>query len=491
MKNNQHTITNYNFQVMILIFCCIFMLYLPTEASEIKGLSFKEAIQWGVEKNHDLQNIRNSITEMERNLKILDASESLQTDLSVTPIWHFGYKEEDIEGGRVGEMDEKSFTTAARVNLKSSRKLIGDINLSSEFSWESENLNQEGDFEEILSQINANLKLEKNIYPDSWAENEKQAYSIKNNLQKRLEELRWEEMEKQIEFIRDYLDIIHQQEQIDIAGERVKLAEEELSRIRKKIELEEGGYQQETEAQIALEEAKNQLFNREKNLSRAKKQFSLLLNLPEGTAVEFERNVDFIEGLFSRMNTMEIGHDNQANLIDEILEKNYQIKNNQLEKEELFKELEWTEDEGKPTVNLSGGYQFPSNWFVMVDFSIKLEDSGVQELKEEQKQDNIRQKENGITYLKEQLKLEAEQLFNQDQYNQLNWDTHLLALEKEQSRAEIIEKQYQQGAISETQWKSEILTLQEKEINVKQAEDEWFVNRLQLAHFIGSLQEEF
>jgi len=154
---------NYSFQVMILSFCCVFVLFLPTEASETKELSFKEAIQWGVEKNYDLQNIRNSITELERNLKILDASESLQTDLSVTPIWYFGYKEEDIEEGEVPEMGDKSFTTAARVNLKSSRKLIGNINLSSEFTWESEDLNQQGDLEEILSQINANLKLEKRI----------------------------------------------------------------------------------------------------------------------------------------------------------------------------------------------------------------------------------------------------------------------------------------------------------------------------------------
>jgi len=207
--------------------------------------------------------------------------------------------------------------------------------------------------------------------------------------------------------------------------------------------------------------------------------------------VEFEENIDFIQGLFSRMDTMDIDYENQKNLVEEILENNYQVKNNQLEKEELIKELEWTEEEGKPTVNLSGGYQFPSNWFLMVDFSVNLEDGGVQELKEDQKQDNIRQKEIAIAYLKEQLKLEAEQLMDQDQYNQLNLDNQLLALEKEENKAEIMEKQYQQGAISETQWKNEVLNLKEKEINVKQAEDEWFVNRLQLAHFIGFLQEKF
>ena len=53
-----------------------------------------------------------------------------------------------------------------------------------------------------------------------------------------------------------------------------------------------------------------------------------------------------------------------------------------------------------------------------------------------------------------------------------------------------MEIQYQHGAISETQWKNEVLTLREKELNVKQSEDQWFVDRLRLAHFIGYLKAE-
>ncbi|MFO8061150.1 MAG: hypothetical protein R6U70_10920, partial [Bacillota bacterium] len=119
MKNNKYLSIKYGFQVIILAFCCVFILSIPAGANEVKELSFKEAIHWGIEKNYDLQSMRNSINELERNLKILDASESLQTDLRITPIWHFGYKGEDIEEGDVPEMVEKSFTTAAQVNLKS------------------------------------------------------------------------------------------------------------------------------------------------------------------------------------------------------------------------------------------------------------------------------------------------------------------------------------------------------------------------------------
>ncbi len=279
------------------------------------------------------------------------------------------------------------------------------------------------------------------------------------------------------------------QEQVEIAREQVELAEEELSRVKKQIELGEGGYQQETAAIIALEEAKNQLFNREQNLVRAKKQWALLLNLPEETIVRFDEDADFLETLFSRMENVYLD-DNPDDLIEQALSENYQVKNSELEKEELLKELQWTRDAGKPAVNLSGGYNYPgNNWFVMLDFSVNLADGGAQELKEKQKEDNIQRKDVSIDYLIDRLRLEAEQLVDQDQYNQLFLDTQLLALEKEQNKVKIMEQQYQQGAIGLAQLTNSILTLKEKELNVKQAQDQWLVDRLKLAHFIGFLQK--
>jgi len=480
----KYIVFRFNQKVIFLTVLFILILASGTGVIQAKELSIREAIQWGVENNYDLQNIRNSITELERNLDILDAAKSFQVDLSATPIWHFGKIEEDVV-----EMSENSFTPSAEVNLTATKVVANDVNLSAELTWESVSLNQV-DFDEMLNEINANIKLAKQIYPDTWTENEKQVYSIKNSLQMKLKELRWEEMEKQIEFIQDYLNVIRLQEQVNITREKVQLAEEALIRVNKQIELEEGGYQQKTEAQIELEEAQNQLFSQEQNLSLAKKQWFLTLNLPQDRVVQFEDSPDFIQGLVSRMDALEINPETQSDLIIEALEKNYRIKNSELEREALLKELQWTEDEGKPKVNLSGGYQFPNDWFAMVDFSVNLSDGGTQELKEEQKEANIQQKEVSIAYLIEQLKLEAEQLLDQDQYNRLHLNTQLLALKKEQDKVEIIEKQYQQGVIGEIQWKSAMLTLKEKTINVKQAEDQWFVDRLKLAHFMGYLLEE-
>lgn len=465
---------------------CIFVLIFNARANEVKEIDLKEAIKLGLENNYELNTIRNNIAELERNLEILDAGESLQVDLDITPIWIFSNNTENMN--YTVKANAGSLTPSVEVNMTAMRQITDDINFSSEIVWESDNLYQES-FSDLTNEINANLKLNKRVYPDSWSENKKQAYSIKNNLQMKLEELKWEETEKQIEFIGDYLNILRLQEQLNIVEERTELAQEELERVHRKIELGEGGYQQESEARIALKESENNLLNQQQTLIRAKKQWYLSLNLPQDTVVIFEESIDFINGLYSQIKSLEWDDENEGELIKTGLEENYKIKNSLLEKENLIKELEWTENGGKAKVNLSGGYQYPADWFVMLDFQINLLDGGVQELKEEQKENNIRQKEVSISYLNEQTKLEAEHLLDQDEYNKLNWDMQQMSLEKEQDKIEIMEKQYNEGIISTSNWENTKLTLREKEIKVKQAKDEWFINRLKLAHFIGYLKK--
>jgi len=433
----------------------------------------EEAIIWGVEHNIDLETIRNHISELERTLEILDAAESFQVDLSATPIWRFS---------------DDSIST--EVDLSATKLITSDFNLSTKLSWETDNLNQ-FDLEEINDEINASIYLEKTLYPDALTENEQQIYTTENNLETKIAELRWEEMEKQIEFIEDYLNIIRLEEQLAIAREQVALAQEELERVKEQIKLGEGGYQQQTEAQIALEEARNQELSQEQQFIQAKARWVLTLGLPQDTEIVLESNPSLVKTLNAQMKALAVDQENEKQQIDDALDLNYQIQNSERQREALLKELEWTKAEGKPKVNLAGGYEYPNDsWYLMVDFSVNLSDGGAQDLKEEQKQANIEQQQVSLDYLAEQLKLEAEQLYDQDMYNQLNLEMQELALAKEQNKYTIMEIQFQQGAISRTQLDQEKLSVQEKEISVKQAEDQWLINRLELAHFLGFLEQE-
>ncbi len=468
---------------IIFIFLTGLFLILNFQILNAKEINVEEALQWGILNNLDLQSIRYSIEDIKRNLEIVEAGKSFQIDLSITPIWRFGEKDNPY----LVEMGENQVAPDTKLNLSTKKMLTPNLSMSGEVSWQSENLTEHF-IEAIVEEVKANIKLEQKLYPRSWTEQKKQVYSLENSLQMKLEELKWKEIEKQIEFIQKYLNIIRLQEQLEIASERLRLAEEALERVRAQIKLGEGGFQQEAEAVISLGEAQNKHWSTKQELDMAKRQWYLLLNLPEEATVGFATEAFFIDSLFQQMENLPISNQSRDIFINHALQENYQFKNSVIEKDELLKELQWTKDAGKPVVNLSGGYTYPdSDWFVMIDFRINLADGGIQELKVKQKEENVKRKEVNMVYLMEMLRLEAEQLLDKDEYNQLALQTLSKSLEKEQEKEKIIEQQYHQGVISLAQRDNNLILLKEKELSLNQASDQWLIDRLKLAHLIGLL----
>ena len=137
-------------------------------------------------------------------------------------------------------------------------------------------------------------------------------------------------------------------------------------------------------------------------------------------------------------------------------------------------------------MNINGGYDLSDDyWYAMLDLSWNLTDGGAQKLKEKGAEAAILQKEKELDQLIKTLQLEMNQMMNQEQYNQLNLQAKLAALEEEQYIKNILEKQYQEKIISSTQWQNQLIALVEKELKVKEAQDLLLVNRLRLAHFLG------
>ncbi len=468
-----------------IIFCFIIgiIVVLNFEAICSKEISPEEALQWGIINNLDLQTIRYNIEDLQRNLEIVEAGKSFQIDLSITPIWYFAGK----NNSQQIEVGENRFVPDTELSLSVNKILAPNLTLSSEVSWQSENF-MNSFLENIVNEVNASIKLNQKLYPNSWSEQEKQIYSLENNLKMKLDELKWTEVEKQIEFIQKYLAIVRLQEQLDIISEQIKQAEGELERVKAQMELGEGGYQQESEAVIKLLDVKDKHWSLASDLLQAKKQWYLLLNLPDEMTVNFTSDNIFLNDISRQMENLPLNNKTREELVSLTLQENYQIKNSQIEKDELLKELQWTKDDGKPAVNVSGGYSYPdSDWFVMFDFRINLSDGGAQKLKENQKEENLRRKGISIEYMTTMLRLEAEQLLDKDEYNQLILETQMISLKKEQEKDKIIEQQYQKGAISIIQRESNLLSLKERELSVKQSYDQWLINRLKLAHFIGFL----
>ena len=444
------------------------ILLLPS-VLQAKEINLKDAIDWGIQHNYDLEEIRYNIGTLERDLAILDADKALQVSLGATPIWELG-------GG-------KSDTNL--ITLKAEKIIADDFNISAEISWNEDDF-ADMSFEEITKGANASIQLEKQIYPDSYTQSEKQIFQTENNLKKKAEELAWKETEKQIDFIESYLALVRSTEEVNIAGKRLQLATEELERVQQQIRLGEGGYQQEAVAKIALMEAENQFFNLKQNLIQQQKEWYLELDLSKDIQVQFKEEPVYLDTLRSSMEQLTLKSEKQEILFNQALEKHYQIKNTYIDKESLLKEAKWTENEGKPQINLSGGYNLSDNyWYTRLDLSRNLTDGGAQKLKEKGAEATILQKEKELGQLIKTLQLEMNQIMDQDEYYQLNLQAKLAALEQEQYTKNILEKQYQEKIISSAQWQNQLIALAEKELKVKEAQDLLLVIRLRLAHFLG------
>ncbi|HUU88772.1 MAG TPA: TolC family protein [Candidatus Glassbacteria bacterium] len=452
--------------IKFIIIASILLFPSIIQANEI---DLKEAIDWGIKHNYDLEEIRYNIETLERDLEILDAGKAFQVNLGITPIWDFG------EGN----------SETSLLNLKAEKTIADDLNISAEISW-NENDFADTSLEGIIEDVNASIKIEKQIYPDTYTQNEQQIFQTENNLKKKVEELTWKESEKQIDFIESYLTLVRLTEEVNLAEKNFQLATEELERVQQQIRLGEGGYRQETAAKLALMEAENQFFNLKQNLIQQQNEGYLELNLPEDIQIQFNEEPAYLQTLRSNIEQLTFESEKQETLFHQALEKHYQIKNDYIDKEALLKEAKWTENEGKPQINLSGGYDLSDDcWYAMLDLSWNLIDGGAQKLKEKGAEATILQKEKELDQLTKTLQLEMNQIINQDQYNQLDLQAKLAALEQEQYTKNILEKQYQEKIISYTQWQNQLIALAEKELKVKEAQDILLVNRLRLAHFLG------
>lgn len=477
MKSNKKTV------IAIVIIVLITVVLVFSSVLQAKEIELKEAANWGIQHNYDLQKIRYDIETLERELEILDAGEALQVNLKVTPIFAFGGEEssDSTEDSTLSSTNDESNL----ISLTAEKSISDNLNISAEVSWKESTLS-EMSFEGMVENANAVIQVDKQIYPTSWSENEQQVFQTKNNLQMKIEELTWEEAEKQIDFVEDYLTIIRSTEETNLADKKYQQAKKELEWVQQQINLGEGSTQQEVEAKLALMEADNQLFNLKQSLIQQKQEWYLQLSLSEDVQVQFEEEPVYLKSLRASMEQLKLETEKEETLFNQAIENHYQIKIGYLEKDSLLKEAELTKNEGKPTIGISGGYDFPDQyWYTMVDLSWNLADGGTQGLKEEDCEATILQKEKEINQLSKELQLEMNQLLDQDQYNQLNLQTKLLALEEEQHIKEVMEKQYQEGIISSTEWQNQLITLAEKELEVEKAQDQLLINRLSLAHFLG------
>jgi hypothetical protein len=463
------------FPTLIIMISFIFIGWdMNIQAEEI---SLPEAIAWGLEHNSSLQEIKDGIKTIERNLALIDKEYAWKMNLKANPI---------IAGKYTNGGDSNTTTTTdttPKISLETSKIFANGLMINSKISLKEEEI---FNLENISENINRIVSASKTVYPLVPISQEQERYKAANELLKNNQSLQWQQEIKKIDFLASYLNLLRLKERLFLAESNYQYAQEDLNRMLKKIEIGEAGEKQNLEAKIALKTAEINFLQAQNDFNQQKKNWYLDLNLLEGVEVDLREDLPFLEENKKWVESLELNLEDQGKLMELLVSNHYQIKANQLDQENAKKELEWDLTKNKPQINLYGAYDIKdSSWGVGIDLSYNIFDGGTKKLENEAYQVNLINLEDDYLQTVAELRLELVNLINLYTVSNLNLEEKVLSYQQAELEKESYQIQLKAGLISASEFKYQELNWQETEINLKSARDEVFIDKLRLAQFLG------
>ncbi|MBU4228027.1 MAG: TolC family protein [Candidatus Atribacteria bacterium] len=461
-----------------ILFLIIFITFIFAGANvQAKEISLEEALNWGIENNSAIKEIKDSIETIERSLGLIDTEYGFKTKISANPI---------IAGDSSiitnDESNSSESSDGPKISLKTTKLFPNGIILQSEVSIKEEDW---FDLEKLSEGLDSTFSATKNLYPVIPIESEQEKYLASNNLLKARENLTWQQEYKKIEFLESFFNLLRLQERLSLAKTNFQYAQEDLNKILKKIEIGEAGERQEIEAKIALKKAEINFLQAQNTFLQQKNGWYLNLNLPEETEASLLGDSPFLEEIIKWADSLEFNL-KEEELMELVVDNHYKIRNILLDQDSSQKEAEWNLAKNKPQVALFGAYSSQGNsWGIGIELSYDIFDGGKQKIEDEGYQAKLENLEDDFLQIVSELKLELSGLINQQEINSLNLEEKLMSWEKAKLEEESYQIQLQQGLISDSEFQYKMLGLQESEINLKSAKDEILINKLRMAHFLG------
>jgi len=469
-------IKNNSFFILFLI---IFIAFIFTGAKvQANEISLEEALNWGIENNSSIKEIKDSIKTIERSLNLIDTEYGFKTKVSANPI---------IAGGSLIITDDESnssdsSSTSPKISMKTTKLFSNGLFLQSEISIKEEDL---FDLEKLSAGPTSTFSATKSLYPVIPINSEREKYLTSNNLLKARENLPWQQKYKKIEFLESYFILLRLQEKLSLAEINFQYAQDDLNKVIKKIEIGEAGERQNIEAKIALKKAEINFLQAQNTFLQQKNGWYLNLNLPEETEVLLMEDSPFLEEIIKWADYLEFNF-REEELTELAVENYYKIKNNLLDQDSAQKEAEWNLTNNKPQVDLYGAYSSKDNtWGVGVELSYDIFDGGKQKIEDEGYQIKLGNSKDDYFQIVSELKLELSDLINQYEINNLNLEEKLMSCEKAKLEEESFQIQLKQGSISDSEFQYKMLDWQASEIDLKSAKEEILINKLRIAHFLG------
>lgn len=468
-----------------ILFLMIFTSFILTgENVQAEEISLEEALNWGVEHNSSIKEIKDSIETIERSLNLIDTEYGFKTKISANPIIAGGFEEQNDDNSNGVDEGDTSLgsISSPKISLKATKLFSNGIILQSEISLKEEDF---FNLEKLSEGPDSIFSAAKSIYPVLPIKSEQEKYLASNNLLKARENLTWQQEYKKIEFLESYFNLLRLQEKLSLAESNFQYTKSDLDKILKKIEIGEAGERQKIEAKIALKKAEIDFLQAQNTFLQQKNGWYLNLGLPEETEVPLMEDSPFLEEIIKWADSLELNLKEEG-LMELAVDNYYKIRNILLDQDSSQKEAEWNLAKNKPQVDLFGAYRSRDNsWGIGIELNYDISDGGKQKIEDEGYQAKLENLKDDYLQIVSELRLELYELINQQEINNLNLEEKLMSREKAKLEEESYQAQLQQGLISDSEFQYKVLGWQESEINLKSARDEILINKFRIAQFLG------
>lgn len=464
--------------LLLFIVFLLVIVFFPADVGA-REIDLEEALETGRKNNSTLRDKRREITGVEREITRTEAGRGWNLDVSSS----YDYIDSDTDEGTGGSSEEtlSEDSETMRMSLQGSREL-GHLNLSSDLGFSEVS---PSDFAEVEDELEMNLEVSSRFFPLQPSESKQNIDRQGDDLTNLQADYRHQEREKEISWLKTYLELVRDKQKLDLLAEEVEFSRENLEDIKQEYEIEEAGERELQEAEVSLKEAENSRRQQKASFTQERDAWYRELGLREGISVEFSLETDRIEEEKAALENGNIIDDREA-LRQSLLRNSSELAALEIDLKWAERELEWAKDERWPELNTEGSYQLPDeNWQVGLSLTHDLFDGGAVKIDIEEKEEELADLKDDLQETERELEEMLAERLEQLELAREQVELARMRLENEELKSDNSRLRHEREVITELEYRRQLKNEQEAEVDLAEAKDELFIEKLQLLHFVG------
>ncbi|MGM0446249.1 MAG: TolC family protein [Bacillota bacterium] len=450
MKNNKY----------ILIISVFFLISIFSTSIIAAEYSLEELIVYGINNNTDINNIQSEIQTTKRNIKLNNAQVDWQANMNLNKVL--------VDGDTVS-LNRDGDQLSVGINKK-----LAEDNLTV-----SPNMSYDFDGTDFIYGLDLSL----DVYPNIPSERIRTLINLNNQLNQKQKELNSKKAELVKKWTEQYLQLVRINQNKNVLEKRLQLAEDNYSEVEKQVEINEAGQQVLLDTELNLKDAEYNLKEVNQQYAQLKRSLLNTVNLAKDTKIILDENNSVIKRLQELTNNLSIDNLDKEKLIKNVVKNSSQFASIINRNELLKNELNWLEKENNPQVSIDGQYNSETDFQASLNVTFNLFDSGVQEIKEENKKQEINNNKLALDQLYSDTENSLEQIIDQIELSKMDLERKELNYRKTSDNVEIITKQFEAGAVEKRILTDNELSEESGLINLKRSKDSLLLNKLDILIF--------